>query len=186
MEYEDFSISEDEIIEAQQMPEPTLDNDVLEIFQEFKKGLEDQIEDEDSETHYNLGIAYKEMGLVDDAIKEFQTAQKDKKSFLQSSSMLGVCYMEKGLYSLAIDVLNKTLKSIKEHSESSWSIKYDLAEAYEKNNNPKESLDLYTEVYGWNAKFRNVSEKVNLLKTQTAKAVGNDKTKGRKDRVSYL
>ncbi len=186
IEYEDFSISENEIVDAQEMPEPTLDNDVLEIFQEFKKGLEFQLEDEDSETHYNLGIAYKEMGLVDDAIKEFQTAKKDKKRFLQSSSMLGVCYMEKGLYSLAIDVLNKTLDSLKEPNESYWSIKYDLAEAYEKSNKLKESLDLYTEVYGWNAKFRSVSEKVSLLKTQAGKSVEKEKPKERKDRVSYL
>ena len=185
-EYEDLSLSDDEIAEAQEMPEPTLDNDVLEIFQEFKKGLEGQLEDEDSETHYNLGIAYKEMGLVDDAIKEFQTSRNDKKSFLQSSSMLAVCYMEKGLYSLAIDVLSKTLESIKEPNESYWSIKYDLAEAYEKNDNLKDALALYTEVYGWNAKFRNVSEKVGLLKTQTGKPAGNEKPKGKKDRVSYL
>ena len=184
--YEDLSLSDDEITEAQEMPEPTLDNDVLEIFQEFKKGLEAQLEDEDSETHYNLGIAYKEMGLVDDAIKEFQTSKKDKKSFLQSSSMLAVCYMEKGLYSLAIDMLSKTLDSIKEPNESYWSVKYDLAEAYEKNNNLKEALDLYTEVYGWNARFRNVSEKVGLLKTQAAKNEEKEKPKGRKDRVSYL
>ncbi|MFZ2198287.1 MAG: hypothetical protein WAV13_11170, partial [Thermodesulfovibrionales bacterium] len=192
-EYEDLMFSEDELAEAQEMPEPTLDNDVLEIFQEFKKGLEGQLEDEDSETHYNLGIAYKEMGLVDDAIKEFQTSRNDKKSFLQSSSMLAVCYMEKGLYSLAIDVLSKTLESIKEPNESYWSIKYDLAEAYEKNDNLKDALSLYTEVYGWNAKFRNVSEKVGLLKTQSGKPAEKEKPKeerekpkGKKDRVSYL
>jgi tetratricopeptide (TPR) repeat protein len=185
-EYEDLSLSDNEIAEAQEIPEPTLDNDVLEIFQEFKKGLESQLEDEDSETHYNLGIAYKEMGLLDDAIKEFQTSKKDNKSFLQSSSMLAVCYMEKGLYSLAIDMLSKTLDSIKEPNESYWSIKYDLAEAYEKNNDLKEALDLYTEVYGWNARFRNVSEKVSLLKTQAAKTAGKEKPKERKNRVSYL
>jgi tetratricopeptide (TPR) repeat protein len=185
-EYEDFSIGEQDIVEAQEMPEAKLDDDVLDIFQEFKKGLESELEDEDSETHYNLGIAYKEMGLVDDAIKEFQTSGKDKKRFLQSSSMLGVCYMEKGLYSLAIDVLNKTLESIQEKDDSYWSIKYDLAEAHEKEDNLKKALDLYTEVYGWNAKFRNVSEKVSLLKTQTAKSAEKEKPKGRKDRVSYL
>lgn len=185
-EYEDFSLEEQEIVEAQEMPEAKLDNDVLEIFQEFKRGLESELEDEDSETHYNLGIAYKEMGLVDDAIKEFQTSGKDKKRFLQSSSMLGVCYMEKGLYSLAIDVLSKTLDSLKEKDDSYWSIKYDLAEAHEKEDNLKTALDLYTEVYGWNAKFRNVSEKVSLLKTQAAKSAGKEKPKERKDRVSYL
>ncbi len=186
MEYEDFSIEEQEIVEAQEMPETKLDDDVLDIFQEFKKGLESELEDEDSETHYNLGIAYKEMGLVDDAIKEFQTSGKDKKRFLQSSSMLGVCYMEKGLYSLAVDVLSKTLDSIQEKDDSYWSVKYDLAEAHEKEDNLKKALELYTEVYGWNAKFRNVSEKVSLLKTQAAKTAGKEKPKERKDRVSYL
>jgi len=185
-EYEDFSFNEQEIVEAQEVLEPTLDNDVLEIFQEFKKGLENELEEEDSETHYNLGIAYKEMGLVDDAIKEFQTAKKDKKRFLQTSSMLGVCYMEKGLYSLAIDVLRETLDSMKEQNESYWSIKYDLAEAYERNGNLKEALDLCTEVYGWNANFRNVSEKVSSLKTEAAKGAGQEKPKEKKDRVSYL
>ena len=185
-EYEDFSINEQEMIEAQEIQEPTLDNDVLEIFQEFKKGLEGELEDEDSETHYNLGIAYKEMGLVDDAIKEFQTAKKDKKRFLQTSSMLAVCYMEKGLYSLAIDLLREMLASVKEQSESYWSIKYDLAEACERNDNLKESLDLYTEVYGWNANFRKVSEKVALLNTRAAKSAGQEKPKEKKDRVSYL
>ena len=185
-EYEDLMFSEDELTEAQEMPEPTLDNDVLEIFQEFKKGLETQLEDEDSETHYNLGIAYKEMGLVDDAIKEFQVSRNDKKSFLQSSSMLAICYMEKGLYSLAIDILDKTLVSIEVPNESYWSIKYDLAEAHEKNNDLKKALELYTEVYGWNASFRNVSEKLSSFKAQPAKSADKEKPKGRKDRVSYL
>ena len=94
--------------------------------------------------------------------------------------------MEKGLYSLAIDVLSKTLESIKEPNESYWSIKYDLAEAYEKNDNLKDALVFYTEVYGWNAKFRNVSEKVGLLKTQSGKSAEKEKPKGKKDRVSYL
>ena len=195
MEYEDFSITESDIADAQEMPEPALDSDVLDIFQEFKKGLESQLEDEDSETHYNLGIAYKEMGLIEDAIKEFQTAKNDKKRFLQSSSMLGICYMEKGLYSLAVDILSKTLEGITEHDDSYWSVKYDLAEAYEKNNQLKEALDLYTEVYGWNAKFRDVSERVGLLKPQvksTAKELpvkegpAKEKPKEKKDRVSYL
>lgn len=186
MEYEEFSITEDEIIEAQQMPEQMLDNDVLEVFKEFKKGLEHELEDEDSETHYNLGIAYKEMGLVDDAIKEFQTARNDAKRFLQSSTMLGICYMEKGLYSLAIDVLSKTLANLSERDDTYWSVTYDLAEAYEKNNNLKEAAERFTAVFGWNAKFRDVAEKVGALKAQSAPGVEKEKTKERKDRVSYL
>jgi tetratricopeptide (TPR) repeat protein len=179
-------------MDAQEMPEPSLDNDVLEIFQEFKKGLEKELGDEDSETHYNLGIAYKEMGLVDDAIKEFQTSRDDPARFIQSSTMLGVCYMERGLFTLAIDVLAKAVREMKERDDSYWALTYELADAYEKNQNLKEALDLYTGVYGWNAKFRNVSDKMSQLRAQTSLIAEKEneqtktKPKERKDRVSYL
>ena len=189
-EFENFTLSDDDLVDAQEMPEPALDNDVLEIFQEFKKGLEKELGDEDSETHYNLGIAYKEMGLVDDAIKEFQTSRNDPKRFIQSSTMLGVCYMERGLFTLAIDVLTRALKEMKEKDESYWALTYELAEAHEKNHDMKEALDLYTGVYGWSAKFRNVSDKMSQLRAQASlsaeKEPAKEKPKERKDRVSYL
>jgi tetratricopeptide (TPR) repeat protein len=185
-EYEDIMFTDKDLVEAEEMPEPELDNDVLEIFDEFKKGIEKELGDEDSETHYNLGIAYKEMGLIDDAIKAFQTARTDKKKFIQASTMLGVCYIEKGLYSLAIDSLNNAFKEIDSNDDAYWPIKYDLAEAYEKNKNLKESLNLYTDVYGWDAQFRDVSEKVTQIRAQLAKSGEREKPKERKDRVSYL
>lgn len=185
-QYEDFSFTDQDLVDAEDMPEPELDNDVLEIFQEFKKGLEGEVGEEDSETHYNLGIAYKEMGLIDDAIKEFQTSKSDPKRFMQSSTMLSACYMEKNLFSLAVDVLTKVIKEVGEKDESYWAIKYDLAEAYEKNHNLKEALDLYTEVFGWNAKFRGVSEKMGRLKARFGKGGEGEKPKAKKDRVSYL
>jgi tetratricopeptide (TPR) repeat protein len=185
-DFEEFTFSEQDLVDAQEMPEPELDNDVLEIFQEFKKGLEKELGDEDSETHYNLGIAYKEMGLIDDAIKEFQTSRNDPKRFLQSSTMLALCYMEKNMYSLVIDVLSKVLAQLSDKDESYWSVKYDLAEAHEKNNNLKGALELYIEVFGWNARFRGVSEKVSQIGAQLGKSGEGEKPKPKKDRVSYL
>lgn len=197
-EYEDLMLTEQDLDEAQVMPDLALDNDVLEIFQEFKKGLEKELGDEDSETHYNLGIAYKEMGLVDDAIKEFQSSRNDPKRYIQSSTMLGVCYMEKGLYTLAIDVLKKMTLEVTEKDDSYWPVRFELAEAYEKNNNLREALEMYTSVYGWNAKFRGVSEKVSQLRLQLASTQKEpspaapepggaaEKPKLKKDRVSYL
>ncbi len=188
--FETFNFSADDLVDAQELPEPALDNDVLEIFQEFKKGLEKELENEDSETHYNLGIAYKEMGLIDDAIKEFQTSRDDPARFIQSSSMLGVCYMEKGLYSLAVDVLKRARDDIREKDDSYWALTYDLAVAYEKNGSLEEALDLFTGVYGWNAKFRDVSDKMSQLRAKLTlnveKEQVKEKPKERKDRVSYL
>lgn len=176
----------DESIEAMEVSEPILDSDVMDIFNEFKKGLEKELEEEDFETHYNLGIAYKEMGLIDDAIREFQTSKKDPNKFISSSNMLGVCYIEKGLYSLAIDVLKTAIEKMQDRGESYWAMKYDLAEAFEKNGNIKEAFDCYTEVYGWNSKFRAVSDKLNELKPKITEGVEQKKPKDRKDRVSYI
>lgn len=185
-EYEDLMLTDKDLMEAEEVPEPALDSDVLEIFDEFKKGLEKELGDEDSETHYNLGIAYKEMGLIDDAIKAFQTARNDPKRFMQSLTMLGACYKDKGMHSLAIDVLKTALEKIDSTDESAWAIKYDLGEAYEKNGNLKEALHLFTGVFGWNARFRNVADKVNEVKDRLAKGAPQEKPKERKDRVSYL
>lgn len=180
-------VTEGEILEAEEMTEPALESDVMDIFSEFKKGLEEELGKEDYETHYNLGIAYKEMGLTDDAIREFQISRDNPKRFIPSSNMLGICYMEKGLYPLAIDVLKNAIDKMEDTGESYWAMKYDLAEAYEKNGNSKKALDLYTEVYGWNSKFRSVSDKINSLRVMVKEEdVGQKKPKDRKDRVSYL
>ncbi|MFZ5907560.1 MAG: tetratricopeptide repeat protein [Nitrospirota bacterium] len=176
----------DEVLEAENITEPTLDNDVMDIFNEFKKGLEKELEEEDYETHYNLGIAYKEMGLIDDAIREFQAALKDPKRFVHASNMLGVCYLEKGLYPLAIDVLKNAIEKMEDRGESYWAMKYDLADAYEKNGNTKEAFELFMQVYGWNAQFRAVAEKIDHLKASMTEGADKKKPKDRKDRVSYL
>ena len=176
--------AEGETFEAEKAQEPALEKDVLEVFGEFKKGLEKELGTEDYETHYNLGIAYKEMELTDDAIREFQISLKNPKRFIHSSSMLGLCYMKKGLYSTAIDVLKNAIEKIEDRGESYWTMKYDLAEAYEKNGNTKEALNLYTEINGWNSEFRTVSDKINKLKALSD--VEKKKQKGRKDRVSYI
>jgi tetratricopeptide (TPR) repeat protein len=181
------SAAEGELLEAEELQELALDSDVMDIFNEFKKGIEKDLEEEDYETHYNLGIAYKEMGLLDDAIREFQTSRKNPKRFVTSSNMLGVCYMEKGLYSLAVDILKSSIEEMEDRGESYWAMKYDLADAYEKNGNLKEAFDLYTEVYGWNSKFRSISDKIENLKTKVTETdTGHKKPKGKKDRVSYL
>lgn len=177
---------ESEAGEGQGTAELPLGSDVMDIFNEFKKGLEKELEEEDYETHYNLGIAYKEMGLIDDAIREFQHSLKDPERFVPSSNMLGVCYVEKGLYPLAINVLRDAIEKMEGSDEAYWAMKYDLAEAFEKNGNLKEALDLYMLVFGWNSKFRNVSDKINQLQTSIPESPEQKKPKGRKDRVSYL
>lgn len=183
---EKLPAQETEIVEAHEIPgqegQP-LDTDVLDIFEEFKKGLEKELEEEDFETHYNLGIAYKEMGLIDDAIKEFQTSRNDPKCVARSMTMLGICYMDKGLFPLAIEAFKGSLDNIKSRDESYWGAKYDLACAYERNGDTKEAFDIFSEIYGIDSKFRQVSEKVSHLRNMQSKG---ETAMKKRDRVSYI
>ena len=80
---------------------------LADIFKEFKKGVDKQLGQEDYDTRYNLGIAYKEMGLIDEAIAEFQLAARTRGRLLECSSMLGICFMDKGMPKLAIEVVRE-------------------------------------------------------------------------------
>lgn len=162
-----------------------MDTDVLDIFNEFKKGLAKEIEAEDSETHYNLGIAYKEMGLVGDAIKEFQTAQHDPAFFNQAKTMLGFCYMQKGQSEQAIEAFSAALMKSDSNSETAWSLKYDLAMAYEQKGDQAEAMRILKEVHGWNPKFRDVAAKLAALKNSEGGA-SSGPGKGKPSRVSYI
>lgn len=150
--------------EAGQQADSGREGGIGEIFDEFKVEAMDKVEAHDYETHYNLGIAYKEMGLIDDAIKEFQASRADKKFYVSSLSMLGMCYMEKGLYSLAIDTLKKALSSIVTRDESYWGTRYDLGVAYEKNGSLREAFKVFSEIYGWDSRFREINTKIERLK----------------------
>jgi tetratricopeptide (TPR) repeat protein len=141
------------------------------------------VDSKDSETHYNLGIAYKEMGLVDDAIKVFQTLSQDPNYFIQSSTMLGICFVEKENYDLAIESFTKALMKTDPNDESAWGLRFELAQAHESNGNIKEAMQLYEEVHNWDPSFRDISEKLDdLKKSEDLKT----KQKEKKSRVSYL
>ena len=102
-----------------------------EIFREFKKGVEQQLSAEDYETHFNLGIAYKEMGLIDEAIGEFQLASKDPARAVECCSMLGLCFLEKGMPQLAIKWYRKGLEAPDDQEVETVGLLYDLGCVYQ-------------------------------------------------------
>ena len=144
------------------------DSGLADIFKEFKKGVDKQLGNEDYDTRYNLGIAYKEMGLVDEAIAEFQLAAKDPNRLLECSSMLGICFMDKGMPKLAIKWFDKGLKAPGRREEEYQGLRYDLATAHEAAGDLDAALGLFTELYGQDANFRDVAAKLRELRGASA------------------
>jgi tetratricopeptide (TPR) repeat protein len=139
------------------------DASLADIFREFQKGVDRQLGKEDYETRYNLGIAYKEMGLVDEAIAEFQLAAKDEARLLECASMLGICFIEKGMPKLAVKWFEKGLSAPGRTEEEYQGLRYDLASALEQAGEPDRALALFTELFGQDAAFRDVADKVRQL-----------------------
>ena len=135
-----------------------------EMFKEFKKGVDKQLGKEDYDTRYNLGIAYKEMGLVDEAIAEFQLAAKDEARLLECSSMLGICFMDKGMPKLAVKWFEKGLKAPGRSDEEYQGLRYDLAMAHEASGDLDTALNIFEDLYGQDAHFRDVAQKVRDLR----------------------
>ncbi len=134
-----------------------------EIFKEFKRGVEQQLDAEDYDTHYNLGIAYKEMGLIDEAIGEFQLAAKDPKRMIECCSMLGLCFLEKGMPQLAIKWYQKGLEAPEITEEEHLGLLYDLGSAFLEVGDTAGAQKAFMEIYGINSNYRDIVNRIKQL-----------------------
>lgn len=138
---------------------------IEELFREFQRGVAEQIQEQDYDTHFNLGLAYREMGLLDEAIGEFQLALKSSELFVESASMIGACYMEKGLPEQAAEWYARGLTAPRLGPESVLGLRYELGRAQEAAGRTAEALGSFTEVLAVNPGFRDVVERVSRLRT---------------------
>ncbi len=145
-------------------PKELKDMELDDIFTEFKKGVKEFLGDEDHETHYNLGIAYKEMGLVNEAIGEFQLAIKGAERFFDASSMLALCFKEKGMHQLAINQLKRAIDDPRYNESELLSLKYDLGIIYEEIGETDEAYNAFMDVYAMDVNFRDVAQNIDKLK----------------------
>jgi|GEM_PF-1484357 tetratricopeptide (TPR) repeat protein len=127
-------------------------------------------EADDEETHYNLGVAFREMGLLDEAIGEFQKVVRGGNSgqfgplFLQGCTLLASCFMEKEMPAIAAKWYMRALEAPGLDHEGALALCYDLGIAFEKAGNTAAALEKFTEVYSQNIDYRDVAEKIRLLR----------------------
>jgi len=140
------------------------------VFDEFRAELGEMgAEDEDLETHYNLGIAFREMGLLEEAIGEFQKVAKANdrgKAFryaMQCSTLLGLAFMEKGQPNIAAIWYERALHTPGIDSESKLALRYDLGVAQESAGDLDAALKSFSQVYAVNIDYRDVAERIASL-----------------------
>ena len=137
--------------------------DVEEVFAKFKEGVAKQISVDDSDSHYNLGIAYKEMMLIDDAIREFEVAAQDPKRECVCRSMIGMVELERGRLNEAIDAFLMGLNSPNKDPQQETVLCYEIGAAYEAKKQNKEALSYYQKAMRRDPNYRDVQERVRRL-----------------------
>jgi tetratricopeptide (TPR) repeat protein len=149
---------------------PVEHSPLKEVFDDFRAELGEMgAEDEDLETHYNLGIAFREMGLVDEAISEFQKVAKateNGKPFryvMQCCTLLGLAFTEKGQPGIAAIWYERALRVPGIEPESILALRYDLGVAQESAGEPEAALKSFSQVYAMNIDYRDVADRIAAL-----------------------
>lgn len=149
--------------------------DLLDFLDEFKNETEQSKSGEDFETHYNLGLAYKEMDMFDEAIEEFQQAFKSimndvrHPNYVPCCNMLGFCFTQKGLPRLALMWLKRALETPGLSDDTYQALRYDLADAYAATGEFQNAYDIFAEVYALDVQYRNVKTRLQEVSSQLSR-----------------
>jgi tetratricopeptide (TPR) repeat protein len=143
-------------------PKPTGDEqaDFEELLRRFKRGVAENVEAEDYEAHYDLGVAYKEMGLVDEAIAQFQKSLRGSSHRVRSYEALGQCFVEKAQYPIAAALLQRATEVPGSDDQQLVGVLYLLGFATEHMGRPSDALGYYLRVFAVDIEFRDVAQRV--------------------------
>ncbi|HYD55009.1 MAG TPA: tetratricopeptide repeat protein, partial [Gemmatimonadaceae bacterium] len=142
--------------------EPTGDEeaDFADMLRKFKQGIAESVSEEDHQSHYDLGIAFKEMGLIDEAIAEFQKALRSPTNRVPTYEALGQCFVEKSQYQLAATVLGRALSEGGSSDDPLIGVLYLLGRASEALGRTADALAYYQRVFVIDIQFRDVARRI--------------------------
>jgi tetratricopeptide (TPR) repeat protein len=130
------------------------------LFSGFKKGLDQQLEQGDTETRYNLGFAFMEMGLYDEAITEFEAAASDPQRRIDCLTLQGICCRDKGDFARAEEIFRNGIAQVGLSDEEYLSITYELALLYESAGRTEDALAAYRLIQERQHDFRETKSKI--------------------------
>jgi tetratricopeptide (TPR) repeat protein len=142
--------------------EPTGDEeaDFQDMLRKFKQGIAENVDEEDHQSHYDLGVAYKEMGLLDEAIAEFQKALRAPSNRVPTYEALGACFIEKEQYGMAATILARALDEKGVTDDNLVGVLYLLGRCAEARGQQDVALEYYQRVFVVDIQFRDVGERM--------------------------
>ncbi|CAN5139403.1 hypothetical protein BH11MYX1_BH11MYX1_03910 [soil metagenome] len=135
--------------------------------------LENPVEEGDADTHYDLGLAYKEMGLFDEAVKVFEKAMRAPGRESQCRVMIGMCQREQGNPQEAIHQYKQGLHASPSDRER-LSLYYEIGMTYESIGDRGEALYYFEAVTRRDPRFADASQRAEALRAQGGQAIQPD------------
>lgn len=165
--------------------------DFEEIFDAFKKGVKEQLSDEDADAHYDLGIAYMEMGLIDDAVSEFEIARRSAAKAPEACYMAAVALGRKGDLKQAADYYRAGLEYPSITDGMYLNLHYELALALDEIGDFRGALQHFRAVLEKDKTYREVGQRLKAMKEklEAKKGAGSHPSgsgSGTPSNVTYL
>ncbi len=144
-------------------PEDNQQKDFAEMLEKFKAGVARSVDDTDFDSHYDLGIAFREMGLIDEAINAFQKATRGSGFRVRASEALAECFLEKGQPGVAATILDRVVAEKNLDDDALVGVFYLLGRTAEELDKPDEAANYYQRVIAVNMSFRDAARRLALL-----------------------
>jgi len=157
---EDEGPKDTRMVVDEEEPTGNEEADFADMLRKFKQGIAENVDPQDYQSHYDLAIAFKEMGLIDEAIGEFQKALGSASNRLPAYEALGQCFMDKGQFKLASSILTRALAE-RASDDQLVGVLYLLGRAAEALGNSQDALGYYQRVFVVDIEFRDITQRMN-------------------------
>ncbi len=137
---------------------------IQDLISQFRQEVFDSIGEGDYRSHYDLGVAYKGMGLHQEAIEEFEIAAKDINLRLKAYESIASCLMEKGKVEDAVKILNEALTVPNRPAREYFGIHFLLGNCYEIQSNLTMALKAFMNAYNIDKTVPDLTKKITDLR----------------------
>jgi tetratricopeptide (TPR) repeat protein len=161
---EELAMIEAVAFQQQKKDTAVVEKELADIIRDFRRDVDKKIGPSNQDVRYSLGMAFYDQGLFEEAIEEFKLAAADERRKADCFSLISLCFRRRKDYVRALDWLNQALALVKEGSSQSFVLKYELAALFEEMEQKDKALGLFSEVKGWNSRFRDVTRRIKALK----------------------
>jgi tetratricopeptide (TPR) repeat protein len=122
--------------------------------------VDEEIGDTDLEARYNLGIAYKEMGLIDEAVTEFRLAMRKPELFVGAGSLLADTLADRADFDGALSVLEAILAASTGGEEVRRDVRYHMAVLLENAGRRDEAREIFRDIREKTPGYRDVEARL--------------------------